>query len=97
MNRDDKIIHIALYEDILKPIYTDKPIAPIIYQVIKMGKLKQFAIYLDPDCPFSGSEIKTELNDFFQWLWDTTRSFEKYEKANPTKAKRVKEILAFFG
>jgi hypothetical protein len=64
---------------------------------IIMPKKKQFAIYLDPDCPFSGSEIKTELNDFFQWLWDTTKSFEKYEKAVPTKAKRVKEMLKYFG
>jgi len=57
------------------------------------NKQKRLAIYVPASFSYKPSEVKQEIDDFFQWIWDTTNVTEKYEKANPSKAKRVKEIL----
>ena len=54
---------------------------------------KQIALYVPVEYPFKGSQIKRELDEFFQWIWDNTKTFQKFEKANPAKAKVIMEIL----
>jgi hypothetical protein len=54
---------------------------------------RQIAIYVPNDYPFKGAEVKRELDDFFQWIFDTTSIFEKYKKASPSKGEKVMAIL----
>ena len=59
-----------------------------------MADKKQMVVYVPKEFPYTGNQVKSKLNDFFQWVWNFTKAFEKYEKAvGKEKADEVKTIL----
>jgi len=49
-------------------------------------KKKTVGLYVPTEYPFKGKEVKKELDDFIQWLWDKHKILiKKYPKIDKIK------------
>jgi hypothetical protein len=65
--------------------------------MIEMPKKRsrQISMTVPRDWPenLTGKKVKSAINDFFQYIWNNTNGFEKYEKLFPDRCKIVKMVL----